>query len=276
VSVIQFVCPPLPHYLNSGEDTYSPGRSHKNRQNLGRFDLLVVTRGCLYMGEEEEQWEVRGGEFLVLRPDKYHYGAEPCREETHFYWVHFDSKGGWSEPVDGVVTSAGIGAGTFAANVPRYGALSEPEEVYSLIQTIRAMVIQPSYQWKQQLLFQQLLLLLEKGQRSDRSYVAARVAERAAAYLRQHYRRAVAYEELGKALHFHPTYIARCMKQVFGCTPLEYMTRYRNDQAQLLLLNTEMTIGQIAEETGFVTLSSFSRSFSRQFGMNPRKYRKLH
>ncbi len=53
--MLKIASPPLPAFLASGEDTYSVGQSHVNRVNLGCFDLLIVSRGCLFLGEEEKK-----------------------------------------------------------------------------------------------------------------------------------------------------------------------------------------------------------------------------
>ncbi|TFE26721.1 helix-turn-helix domain-containing protein [Cohnella luojiensis] len=63
------------------------------------------------------------------------------------------------------------------------------------------------------------------------------------------------------------------MKRSFGCTPLEYLTRHRVEQAKQLLVNTNEPIGTIAEETGFGSFPYFVRCFSRHTGFKPKAFR---
>ena len=93
--MLQFIVPPMPHYIVGGEDTYQVGDSHAARSNIRVFDLLLVMRGCLYLEEEGTTYAVKGGSFLILRPDCSHRSTRVCEEETHFYWIHFQTVGDW-------------------------------------------------------------------------------------------------------------------------------------------------------------------------------------
>lgn len=100
------------------------------------------------------------------------------------------------------------------------------------------------------------------------------MAERAAAYLKMNYRSPISNGMLSEVLQLHTNYITRCMTEVFGCTPQQYLLYYRLDQAKLLLIKTDWTIARIAEETGFRQTPHFSRLFASHTGMPPLKFRK--
>jgi len=262
----QFSAPPLPYFLACGEDTYQPGQKHPARQKLGVFDLLLVTAGCLHMGEEAQTWEVHAGHTLILRPDAHHYAVRGCEETTHFYWLHFqipEAGGGIDASVE------------FVLDIPRLADLMQPLTAWGFMRDLIELDKQPNAaaRWQQQLVFQQLLLQLsrERGQRQDSQ--AYRLAEQAATYLRAHYREEITYEKLGATLQYNPVYVARCMKMAFNCTPQDYLLRYRLEQAKQLLLNTDTAIGRIAEEVGLPHFSYFSRLFLRQEGITPRMFR---
>ncbi|MNE95133.1 Bifunctional transcriptional activator/DNA repair enzyme AdaA [compost metagenome] len=78
---------------------------------------------------------------------------------------------------------------------------------------------------------------------------------------------------LGDCLNFHPVYIARCMNREYGCSPMEYLLRYRIEQSKLLLMQTSFPISRIAEEVGFNQAPYFSSSFMKLEGISPRQYR---
>ncbi|MFY0084702.1 AraC family transcriptional regulator, partial [Acinetobacter baumannii] len=77
------------------------------------------------------------------------------------------------------------------------------------------------------------------------------VAENAEAYLKTHYRSPVTGGMLSAALNFHYNYITRCMKSVFGQTPMEYLMELRLEQARLLLLKTDWPVSEISASVGF-------------------------
>lgn len=65
----------------------------------------------------------------------------------------------------------------------------------------------------------------------------------------------------------------RLFKLHFNKSPAEYIQYLRVEEAKKFLLNTEMNITQIAEEVGFVSISSFNRTFRKYTKYAPSQYR---
>lgn len=279
--MFQLISPPMPHYITSGEDTYRVGGKHPGRTNIGVFDLLIVTKGCLYLEEESTPYTIPKNNYAILRPDRSHRTATACREETHFYWLHFQTLGSWNEvdeqssltfprtqnPYEQIEY--------FAFYLPRTGSLQTPENTYTQMRQLLLLKRDPSLlsQWKQQQGFHNLLLSLQEEGAFAGNNPYLRIAEDAAAFLRLNYQEPIKYKELAEALHFHINYIALCMKKTFGCTPLEYVTSYRLEQAKLLLIHTDEAISKIAEETGFGSFPYFIRCFTKHTGTKPKLFR---
>ncbi|WP_282937868.1 helix-turn-helix domain-containing protein [Paenibacillus sp. RC67] len=285
MSVLQFISPPLPHYIASGYTIFPPGAKHSSRRNIGVFDLLVVTRGCLYIGEEERHYEVSSGHALILRPDRHHYSTKDCAEQTEYYWLHFDTTGPWGE-LEGVdrllqddssALKTYFTMETFSLLLPQFVQLLLPTALYEPLRQLTALENESHHswaRWKLQLIFQEMLEQLSSS--LDRKSVSpgAHVAEQAATYLRMHYREEITAQKLGESLSFHPVYIARCMQKEFNCSPFEYLLRYRIEQAKLLLLQTDLSIALIGEKVGFHQAAYFASCFAKVEGISPRTYRK--
>ncbi|MFD2333088.1 helix-turn-helix transcriptional regulator [Cohnella sp. GCM10020058] len=279
--MFQFISPPLPHFIYCGEDTYPAGGRHSDRSGIGVFDLLIVTGGCLYMAEESALLEIPAGSFALLRPDRAHRSTGPCLEETHFFWVHFQTLGSWHE-TDLELASADLRPEDalheihrFAYYLPRSGKLASPDTAYAWMRrllSLQADASSPS-QWRQQLVFQELLLRLQEDTTMPERDSYLTIAEEAAAYLRRNYRDALTYNSMSEALHFHSNYVSLCMKRAFGYTPLQYLTHYRIEKAKRLLIDTNESVGRIAEETGFGSFPYFVRCFGRQVGTTPKAFR---
>jgi AraC-like DNA-binding protein len=281
MSMIQFIAPAMPHYITSGEDTYLAGGIHPARNKIGVFDLIIVVRGTLDLVEKEMVYHVNEGHYLLLLPDRSHHSLHPCDKETYFYWLHFQTLGTWSEVTEqsSFIQPSQKDAFSqiehFSFYIPQFGELRVPSEIYALMHQLNLLIHQQmsSDRWKQQVLFQELLLKLTEGNRTLKETSHIVVAEKAAAFLRQNYRNPITYIELANALHFHQNYIALCMKRVFGCTPLEYVTRYRIEQAKHMLIHTNEAVGKIVEESGFGSFPFFIRSFTKHTGYRPKAYR---
>ncbi|WP_219837791.1 AraC family transcriptional regulator [Paenibacillus sp. R14(2021)] len=274
--LLTFLSPPLPYFIESNRGTYPKGGEHPNRRNIGVFDLLFVHSGTLYVGEESSTWEVGPGQMLILRPDRWHYPTKPCTEETVFDWVHFQTAGPWEE-----LGSANCGTlrgdyYSYAIRLPRTMTFSYPEEAISLFGKLHDAAIGTSHAafWQRQQWFLHLLQLFDEGWRSDAAKAPIAVAEEAAAYLKMNFRTTVTNGKLGEVMGLHPNYIARCMGEVFDCTPQQYLLSYRMDQAKLMLMKTNWPISRIADETGFKQTPHFSRSFAEHVGITPLSYRK--
>jgi transcriptional regulator GlxA family with amidase domain len=69
--------------------------------------------------------------------------------------------------------------------------------------------------------------------------------------------------------------IVRHFKAQVGETPHQYLTRIRLNQAKSLLLDRNLTIGEVAELVGFSDSHYFSEKFYRSFAVRPRQYREM-
>lgn len=69
-------------------------------------------------------------------------------------------------------------------------------------------------------------------------------------------------------------HLSRTFKQQVGLTPLQYITHVRVDHAKQILKQTNTSIQQIAEESGFKNSTYFSRVFKVTTGLTPTHYRK--
>lgn len=288
MAIFQLTVPPLPHYIISGFTTVPQSFKHPSRRNIQVFDLLVVIQGCLYMGEENRHFEVSRDHALILQPDSYHYATLECQENTSYYWLHFQTSGSWmmtdqtlssshsSTPDDMSSQLKQFTIQTFTIQLPQFTKLLQPSKIYEQIEQINLLnqnFDRSGIRWRQQILFQELMQQLSASIEMLSTSPAKACVELATSYLRQHYREAITAQALGEGINFHPVYIARCMQKEFACSPVDYLQRYRVEQAKLLLLQTDLPIALIAEEVGFNHAAYFSACFTKCEGISPRKYR---
>ncbi|MEK3714615.1 helix-turn-helix transcriptional regulator [Paenibacillus sp. FSL R7-0333] len=283
-SYIHLAAPPFPYFLECGRTVYLPGDQHPNRSRMGKFDLIIVEQGFLHIGEEHTEWAVGAGHTLLLLPDRYHYSVQPCDAETIFTWVHFHTVGEWTEsagePVyaDRETHFRQFLTHPYTIRIPQFGPLPAPfarsGQAGQLLQLNHSR--RSSAVWQQQRIFEEMLRTMDLARQDTAGSQADEIAEQTEAYLRNHYAEEVTNASLADALHFHYNYLARCMKRVYGLTPMEYLTDYRLEQAKLLLLKTEIPIAAIAERTGFESTAYFSRRFSRKVGISPLRFRKRY
>ncbi|MCM3442869.1 helix-turn-helix transcriptional regulator [Metabacillus halosaccharovorans] len=280
---LSFLAPPFPYFIEGNLTTYKRGQRHPDRYNLGFFDVIIMKEGSLYIGEEHEQWKLLSHDVLVLEPNKHHFPVEPCTEDTEFYWFHFQTKDKWCvqkeqkplEP-DQPVPTLHFHSENNTVHLPKHQKLGNPNELFNRLDILlkSTVKIRSLAFWETQQIFMQVLQSLENDQQNQSSHV--KLAEQIEIYLKQHYKEPITNKSLAAQFHVHENYLARCMKAAFHCTPLEYLSNYRIEQARLHLLKTDLPLHLISEEIGFTRLSYFSQCFKNKYGVSPANYRKQY
>lgn len=84
-------------------------------------------------------------------------------------------------------------------------------------------------------------------------------------------------EEWADRLGVSTYYFCKLFRNVMEMTPMDFVTRCRLQMAkQWLLDHKEKTIGQIAVEAGYPSVSYFNKRFMEHEGMTPSSYRRLY
>lgn len=117
---------------------------------------------------------------------------------------------------------------------------------------------------------------LTQPERADQPSHRFRWMSKAVDFLHANCSRSISLDQVAQAAEVHPVHFARSFRQVHGCTPGEYLRRLRIDDACTKLIISDISMTDLAIESGFADHSHFSHSFRRQLGMSPTTYRKIH
>lgn len=121
------------------------------------------------------------------------------------------------------------------------------------------------------------LLFLMNADCCHEMYVRTQPADpdisRAADYMRQNLKEEITLDTLSAFVHSESSYFAKRFKKVYAKSPIEYLIEERLAQAALLLVNTGLTVEQIAAECGYRSTSFFIRQFKSHYAVPPGKYR---
>ncbi len=93
-------------------------------------------------------------------------------------------------------------------------------------------------------------------------------------FLHTRFAQALTVERIAASAAISPSECLRCFRATIGTTPMQYLHRYRLQQAAQRLRSTRTSIGDIAFGCGFQDLSYFTRSFRREKGCTPSEYRR--
>ncbi|MBD2870005.1 AraC family transcriptional regulator [Paenibacillus arenilitoris] len=282
---LEFAIPPLPQFVTAGHAVWPPGDQHFARA-FGVYDLLLVTRGTLYMTEQNTEYAIGPGKLLVLEAGLTHFGHRPCEEDTEIYWVHF-IHGRPPEPIrrEDIPWSSLLSQGTVADEEPSsqqrlYMPKFASVDVEALEPILRSMNeihnrLNGENALRLHLMLAELLAALQaECARMSEPEPSVRLARAAAAYLNGHWREPFDLAALEEELHFQAGYIARCMKKHIGKTPLQYVLHLRLEEAKKLLDGTVLGIPDIAELVGIRDPNYMTRLFTAKLGVTPGAYRR--
>lgn len=97
--------------------------------------------------------------------------------------------------------------------------------------------------------------------------------ERVKRYLHDNYQNEITLIQAASEVHLSPAYLSRIFKQQTKTSFTEYLTKYRLQEAKKLLLNTDLTIDDIACSVGYHNNSYFSSVFKRYENTTPSEFR---
>ncbi|OIB02089.1 AraC family transcriptional regulator [Paenibacillus sp. LC231] len=98
-------------------------------------------------------------------------------------------------------------------------------------------------------------------------------ADRIIHYLNEHYREEVVFEEMAKQIGISYSYMRKIVYEHTGKSLSDYLNLLRIEKAKELLLESNLSIAQIASEVGYMNVRSFNRLFRKFEGMPPSSYK---
>ena len=119
-------------------------------------------------------------------------------------------------------------------------------------------------------------IFLECAQNAQDDKVSNGYVEQIQNYVRQHYIDGFTSVQIQEACGLSYKYAGTLFKEVTGQTIKEYQCTLRLQKAEQLLKETNKSIAEIAQLTGFSDVFYFSKIFHRKKGCPPGEYRKTY
>lgn len=97
--------------------------------------------------------------------------------------------------------------------------------------------------------------------------------ESVAQYINQNYSEKITLDYLAKMAYLDRSYLVRAFKKRYGYTPIKYLIEVRLSHAEDLLLNSNMSVSEIACQCGYNNESFFIAQYKKKFSMTPSQHR---
>jgi AraC-like DNA-binding protein len=245
----------------------SRGNTMHRTRIIDSHELIFVKQGELDMWEADQTFHLEAGDTLHLWPGRQHGGSKIMPLDLKFYWIHFEVAHLEPENSNGAHG---------AVNIPQMNHIPQPERLERLFRTFlddqETGLLHP---YAANLLT--MLMLIEVAQSLEERVPASDdvnvVATWAHTYIRINYERPITTHRIAQALGYNADYLGRIYRKVYGCTLTDSIHNRRISRACDFLLDSNMTIEQIAQKCGFSDPDYFRRLFRRYMRISPGEYR---
>jgi len=234
-------------------------------------ELIFVKQGELDMWEGNQVFQLKAGQTLHLWPGRQHGSTKPMPLGLKFYWIHFEL-----ENLNGREERRSGDEFAPATKIAQVSQINQPERLERLflmfLEDQESGLLHPS---SANLLT--TLMLMEVAQSCEPKALNEEdlnaVATWAHNYIRINYDRPITTSKIAEALGYNADYLGRIYRQIYGVTLTEAINRRRIKFACEYLLDSNLTIEQIAFKCGFADPDYFRRVFRRYMQISPGKYR---
>lgn len=93
-------------------------------------------------------------------------------------------------------------------------------------------------------------------------------------YVEDNFNEDISLKGIAEIVHLNASYLSSLFKEELNMTFSEYLTRRRIQEAKRLLMQTDLTINEIAEKVGYQTAKYFIKIFKQYENTTPNSYRK--
>ncbi|MDI3530610.1 MAG: hypothetical protein PWP60_459 [Candidatus Atribacteria bacterium] len=244
---------------------------------IDSYELIFVTSGRLGIEEEGRSFILNPNHYLVLWPQKRHRGILPFEPDLRFYWIHFRVTS--KEKLLHLSKNHSFfihKQGRIKHPEPlielfhRFLTLQETEKSFSISKNLVLLLIFCEI-FKQ---YESSLIMGQHGEKiSSSNGILAKWVEQ---YVRLRFREPISTSTIAKELGYNPDYLERKYKEAYGKTITQFIREYRLRRACRLLLESNLTIKEIAFASGFKDVNYFRKLFKQEKGITPTSYRKLY
>ena len=229
--------------------------SHPDGRGYNGF-VLIAGGECVYSWDERCV-TLRPGSLIYLPKGARHSVTAPERT-LDLYRINL------------TVTDALDGEEIVFRHEPYLVSDSAPKGLFDISEELCRITMHPDASFRSTAL---ICELLDFCARQGKSRSVTRIGA-AIDYINNHFTEEISVSHLSELCFLSEAHLYRLFKDELKMSPIEYKNSLRIRRAQLLLPDTELSIGEIADMLGFDNACYFSRIFKSRTGISPLEYRK--
>jgi AraC-like DNA-binding protein len=241
------------------------------------MSVFVARQGCGRHLVDGVSFDVQAGDVYAMGYGMSHRFADSdglILDTVHFVPSLFSSE--TQKALSATEGLAPMFLGCEGSGSSRWLRLSKASHVQA-VEMLREMrqewwVDTPDRALMVQALFLRFLVFLARRNR-EAHRTGPRVGLRARALIDLRYAEPLKISDLAASSFLSVGRFAEVFRAEIGCSPREYLGQVRIQAAKGLLLETDLTVAEIAARTGFQDPAYFTRFFRQQLGLSPSEFR---
>ena len=245
--------------------------------NHSAVEVLLTLEGTVTYIVRDKVYEVRKGEILIVPPDTLHELSMGEGSSRYLYLF---------EP-EAILNMRDINA--MSEHFHRVFHLRDGSDAHVRIREL-LLKIQGVYEKHEQMwnalcysyflriytvLGQRYLSGVRSRPKAEHS-VDSEVVNAAMTYINSHYKEDLSLEDVSGFAGFSRYYFSRSFKKHTGSSFKDYLIQKRLQVAMDLLIQTNMQMKDVAQESGFGSVATFNRVFRENKGCTPTQYRAIY
>ncbi len=226
------------------------------KRKVTKFEIEFYLEDGKTTTTDDCTYEIKKDYIQIAKPGQVRHSQLPFRTA----YIKFDADGELAEKL---------------RSIPEYFCNSHPQRIYNKLDEIILL----NEGDNQYLLYSRLLSLLNlvfydaeiPESRNGKNYETIVQAKR---YIESHSDSQIKLKDIADSVHLSEIYFHNIFKESVGVSPHQYLINCRIENAKKLLWNTDISICEVAEKSGFGCQQYLNKVFKKETGTTPAAYRK--
>lgn len=223
------------------------------KQVVEAGDLCIINSGAIHSGRatEQDRESAQRVELITILWE-YEFFLKYCKD-LPLYRFEIDESDDMFPKIRNMIIDIGI---LYRARSPYYEM-----KVSAILLNLGSTLLQYCLKEKQLYIEYEKTKMIKKVQDSIE-------------YIEQNYRENLSLQNVAEYMYMSPTYFSKKFKHLTGINFYRFLIQCRLKHARDDLLNTEMSMTEIAFQNGFPNVKSFIEQFKKMYKKTPKQYKK--
>ncbi len=256
---------PFKMFVFEGRDGHYVREGHWHRS----VEIMALFEGELDFLVDGVSRQLRSGEFMLINSNEVHSIRAPKENLTIVLQIPLDLFAAYYTDENFIYFS--------------HDSHDGDAKVMQLIDQMYETYIAKNYGYDLQVesqFYELMYLLVTQYRQTDvdedmvRKHQKLNCLSEVTSYMKEHYDQPFSEEEIAGRFGYSSAYLSRMFRKYAKVNYKTYLDSIRLEHAYKDLMNTNLTISDLASRNGFPNSKAFTKAFFRKYGQLPSEYRK--